>query len=84
MRAWANGEPRTVVFHARTELGDQADPEVSLIKGSTSDVNDLIGRYAEVGVEHMLFDFNTTPTADGIQDQMERIAADVFPVHQTA
>ena len=84
MNAWANGEPRTVVFHARTELGDQADPEVSLIRGSMSEINDLIGRYAEVGVEHMLFDFNTTPTADGIQDQMERIASDVFPVHQTA
>ena len=84
MKAWANGEPRTVVFHARAELGDQADPEVSLIRGSMSEINDLIGRYAEAGVEHMLFDFNTTPTAGGIQDQMERIASDVFPVHQTA
>ncbi len=84
MRAWANGEPRTVVFHARTELGDQANPEVSILRGSTSEVSDRIGRYAEAGVEHMLFDFNTAPTAGAIQDQMERIASDVFPVHQTA
>ena len=84
LRAWAEGEPRTVIFHARAELGDQADPEVSLIRGSMYSINDLIGRYAEAGVEHMLFDFNTTPTADAIQDQMERIASEVFPVHQTA
>jgi hypothetical protein len=49
-----------------------------------SEINDRIGRYAEAGVEHMLFDFNTAPTGDAIQDQMERIASDVFPVHQTA
>ena len=84
LRAWADGEPRTVIFHARAELGDQADPEVSLIRGSMYSINDLIGRYAEAGVEHMLFDFNTTPTAGAIQDQMERIASEVFPVHQTA
>ena len=84
LRAWADGEPRTVIFHARAELGDQADPEVSLIRGSMYSINDLIGRYAEAGVEHMLFDFNTTPTAGAIQDQLERIAAEVFPVHQTA
>lgn len=84
MRAWANGEPRTVIFHARTELGDQADPEVSILRGSMSEISDRIGRYAEAGVEHMLFDFNTTPTAGAIQDQMERIASDVFPVHKTA
>ena len=84
LRAWAEGEPRTVIFHARAELGDQADPEVSLIRGSMYSINDLIGRYAEAGVEHMLFDFNTTPTAGAIQDQLERIAAEVFPVHQTA
>ena len=83
LRAWADGEPRTVIFHARAELGDQADPEVSLIRGSMYSINDLIGRYAEAGVEHMLFDFNTTPTAGAIQDQLERIAAEVFPVHQT-
>ena len=83
LRAWANGEPRTVIFHARTELGDQADPEVSILRGSMSEINDRIGRYAEAGVEHMLFDFNTTPTADAIQDQMEKIAAEVFPVHKT-
>ena len=83
MRAWADGEPRTVIFHARTELGDQADPEVSILRGSMSEINDRIGRYAEAGVEHMLFDFNTTPTADAIQDQMEKIAAEVFPVHKT-
>ena len=83
MRAWADGEPRTVVFHARTELGDQADPEVSILWGSMSEINDRIGRYAEAGVEHMLFDFNTTPTADAIQDQMEKIATEVFPVHKT-
>ena len=84
LRAWADGEPRTVIFHARTELGDQADPEVSILRGSMSEINDRIGRYAEAGVEHMLFDFNTAPTGDAIQDQMERIASDVFPVHQTA
>ena len=84
LRAWTEGEPRTVIFHARAELGDQADPEVSLIRGSMYSINDLIGRYAEAGVEHMLFDFNTTPTAGAIQDQMERIASEVFPVHQTA
>lgn len=84
LRAWANGAPRTVVFHARTEIGDQADPEVSILRGSISEISDRIGRYAEAGVEHMLFDFNTTPTADAIQDQMERIASDVFPAHQTA
>jgi probable F420-dependent oxidoreductase len=84
LRAWTEGEPRTVIFHARAELGDQADPEVSLIRGSMSSISDLIGRYAEAGVEHMLFDFNTTATADAIQDQLERIAAEVFPVHQTA
>ena len=83
LRAWADGEPRTVIFHARTELGDQADPEVSILWGSMSEINDRIGRYAEAGVEHMLFDFNTTPTADAIQDQMEKIAAEVFPVHKT-
>lgn len=83
LRAWADGEPRTVIFHARTELGDQADPEVSILRGSMSEINDRIGRYAEAGVEHMLFDFNTTPTADAIQDQMEKIAAEVFPVHKT-
>ena len=78
LRAWTEGEPRTVIFHARAELGDQADPEVSLIRGSMYSINDLIGRYAEAGVEHMLFDFNTTPTAGAIQDQMERIASEVF------
>ncbi len=83
LRAWAGGEPRTVIFHARTELGDQADPEVSILGGSMSEISDRIGRYAEAGVEHMLFDFNTTPTADAIQDQMEKIAAEVFPVHKT-
>lgn len=84
LHAWAEGSPRTVIFHARTELGDQADPEVTPLHGSIAEVNDLIGRYAEAGVEHMLFDFNTTATAGAIQDQMERIASDVFPVHQTA
>lgn len=84
LRAWADGSPRTVIFHARTELGEQADPEVTPMRGSIAEVNDLIGRYAEAGVEHMLFDFNTTPTAGAIQDQMERIASDVFPVHQTS
>ena len=84
LHAWADGSPRTVIFHARTELGDQADPEVTPVHGSVAEVNDLIGQYAEAGVEHMLFDFNTTATAGAIQDQMEKIASDVFPVHQTA
>ena len=83
LRAWANGRPVSVLFHARAEIGEQADPQVTPICGSISAIIDRIGRYAEAGVEHMLFDFYTCPTADEIQDQLETIASEVFPVFQT-
>ena len=82
LRAWSNGAPKKVIYHCRTEVGEGADPEVTSMCGSVSAVIDRIGRYAEAGVEHMLFDFYTCPTADAIQSQMETIATEVFPVHQ--
>ena len=84
LRAWSNGRPKTVIFHARAEIGEQADAEVTTICGPISAIIDRIGRYAEAGVEHMLFDFCTTPTADAIQEQLETIASEVFPMYQTA
>ena len=83
LRAWSNGAPKTVTYHCRTEVGEGADPEVSSMSGPISAVIDRIGRFAEAGVEHMLFDFYTCPTADAILEQMETIASEVFPVHQT-
>ena len=83
LRAWANGKPKRVIFHSRAEIGEGADPAVTPICGSISAIIDRIGRYAEAGVEHMLFDFYTCTTADAIQSQLETIASEVFPVHQT-
>ena len=83
LRAWADGRPKSVIFHARAELGEEANPEETPICGSISAIIDRIGRYAEAGVEHMLFDFYTCPSADAIQSQLETIASEVFPVHQT-
>lgn len=84
LRDWAGGKPRSVIFHGRTEIGEQADPEITPICGSMSAISDLIGRYADAGVEHLLFDFCNTPTAGAIQDQLETIASELFPVHRTA
>lgn len=81
LRDWAGDRHVPVIYHARTELGDRADADVTPICGSTAAVNDLIGQFAEAGVEHMLFDFCTTPSADAIQEQLETIAAEVFPAH---
>ena len=82
LRAWSNGAPKTVIYHCRTEVGEGADPEVTSMCGPVSAIIDRIGRYAEAGVEHMLFDFYTCLTAGDIQGQMETIASEVFPVHQ--
>ncbi len=84
LRAWANGRPVSVIFHGRASIGEQADPKITPISGSIAAITDKIGRYAEAGVEHLLFDFYTCPTADEIQEQLETIASEIMPALQTA
>ena len=84
LREWANGRPTSVIFHGRAQIGEEADPETTPICGSIAAITDKIGRYAEAGVEHMLFDFYTCPTADAIQDQLETLASEIMPAFQEA
>lgn len=82
LREWANGRAVSVIFHGRTRMGDEIDPDLP-IGGPTSAVIDTVGRYAKAGVDHLLFDFKCQ-SADEIQRQLETIAADVIPAFRTS
>lgn len=82
LNEWANGREIPVIFHGSALLNDKINP-AQVFSGPTSAVVDTIGRYAEAGVDHILFDFKCQ-TADEIQRQLETIAADVMPSFQAS
>lgn len=78
LHEWAHGRPVPVIFHGRTWIGAETDPDTPF-SGPISAISDKIGNYAEAGVDHILFDFNRCQSADEIQRQLETIASAVIP-----
>lgn len=78
LQEWANGRSVPVIFHGRTWIGAETDPDTPF-SGPISAISDKIGNYAEAGVDHILFDFNRCQSADEIQRQLETIASAVIP-----
>lgn len=78
LQEWAHGRSVPVIFHGRTWIGAETDPDTPF-SGPISAISDKIGNYAEAGVDHILFDFNRCQSAAEIQRQLETIASAVIP-----
>ena len=78
LQEWAHGWSVPVIFHGRTWIGAETDPDTPF-SGPISAISDKIGNYAEAGVDHILFDFNRCQSAAEIQRQLETIASAVIP-----
>jgi probable F420-dependent oxidoreductase len=75
-KAGRNPQDITISFKAPIAFSNDGGATRQLLTGSPAAIQDDIGRYADCGVSHMVFDIMTTDVAE-MQRVMERFARDV-------
>ncbi|GIX48945.1 MAG: F420-dependent oxidoreductase [Candidatus Tectimicrobiota bacterium] len=77
-RAGRNPQEITISFRAPLVFREAASGPRTPLTGSPAAIQEDIGRYADCGVSHLVFDVQTTEVAE-MQRVMERFARDVLP-----
>ena len=75
-QAGRNPQDITISFRAPLAFSNDGGVMRQPLTGSPAAIQDDIGRYADGGVSHMIFDIMTTDVAE-MQHVMERFARDV-------
>src|SRR5262249_41545288 len=75
-RAGRNPQDITISFRAPLALGNDGGASRQPLTGSPAAIQDDIGRYADCGVSHMVFDIMTADVTE-MQRVMERFTHDV-------
>jgi alkanesulfonate monooxygenase SsuD/methylene tetrahydromethanopterin reductase-like flavin-dependent oxidoreductase (luciferase family) len=75
-KAGRNPQQITISFRAPIAFADGGGAQRQLLTGSVAAIQDDIGRYADCGVSHLIFDV-MTPDVTEIRRVMERFARDV-------
>jgi len=75
-KAGRNPQQITISFRAPMAFADSSGTQRQPLTGSVAAIQDDIGRYADCGVSHMIFDV-MTPDVTEIRRVMERFAQEV-------
>jgi alkanesulfonate monooxygenase SsuD/methylene tetrahydromethanopterin reductase-like flavin-dependent oxidoreductase (luciferase family) len=75
-QAGRNPQDITISFRAPLAFANDSGPSRQPLTGSPAAIQDDIGRYADCGVSHIVFDIMTADVGE-MQRVMERFARDV-------
>ena len=78
-KAGRNPQDITISFRGPLDVSEASGADRRPLSGSIAAIQDDIGRYAECGVSHMVFDI-MAPEVTALQDSMSRFVQDIQPL----